>query len=189
MGGRSGLPLLAGIGNIAVATHISKHFKQRRIELGLSLGQLAELCDYTNLSKGANRIATFERTGNAHHDLFRKMAAALEIDSATVRRFAAEDHREWKQWADTPVKPRLVVRLLACVYNPWPLPDHIKTQEQAEEHAAQIARTQRRKVALIWSRRLTAYFDEDGQKSSTEEAKPGEPNSPWVQIGGKRISY
>lgn len=172
-----------------MATHLSAHFRQRRLELGLSLGQLAAQCGYSNLSKGANRISAFEQIGIAHADLLRKLAAALEIDSETVHHLSAEDYREWEQWVDAPVKPRLVVRIYACLYNPWPVPDRIKTQEEAEEYAAEIARTNRKKVALVWSRRLTIYFDEDGQRGTMSEAKPGEPNTPWVQIGGTRIEY
>lgn len=172
-----------------MATHLSDHFRQRRLELGLSLGQLAAQCGYRNLSKGANRIASFEQTGNAHPDLLRKLSAALEIDPETVRHLNVEDYREWEQWVDAPVKPRLVVRIYACFYNPWPVPDRIKTQHEAEEYAAEIARTHGKKVALVWSRRLTIYFDEDGQKGTVSEAKPGEPNTPWVQIGGTRIVY
>ena len=42
-------------------THLSDHLKQRRMEKGLTVRQVAKMVGYTNLSKGVRRIDTFER--------------------------------------------------------------------------------------------------------------------------------
>ena len=65
-------------------THLSQHFQNRRLEMGLSLTQLAKLVGYANVSKGHRKIDTFERTGVCHPALFAKLTAALGITDADL---------------------------------------------------------------------------------------------------------
>ena len=46
-------------------THMAQHFQKRRLEMHLSLTQLARMVGYANVSKGYRKIDTFERTGRA----------------------------------------------------------------------------------------------------------------------------
>ncbi len=172
-----------------MATHLARHVRQRRLEQQLNLGQLSKACGYINVSKGINRLKAFEQTGKIHRDLLDKLATALGIDDQTIKRLHDEDFREWEKWVDEPIKPYLVVRYVACMYAPWELPTDVRTQADAEKHASDTARKYRLQVALVWSRRLTVFFDQQGERWMVSEATPGEANTPWVQIGHTRIVY
>ena len=94
-------------------TLLAKHFHDRRIERGLNLAQLAALIGYQNTLKGINRLVTFEREGQVHPDLLRKLSAILNVPHNTIQRLAVEDQRlfleEWTRWADEPVDRYAVV--------------------------------------------------------------------------------
>ena len=72
---------------------------------------------YSNIAKGIRRIETFEGCGDITNDLLVKLAAALEIDEETIGRLSEEDLREWAAWANEPIKPYMVVRLIAAMYS------------------------------------------------------------------------
>ena len=72
-------------------SHLSDHFKQRRMAKGLSVADLAKAVGYQNVARGIRRIDTFERTGHAHPDLLTKLAKALDVDQATVTKLAYRD--------------------------------------------------------------------------------------------------
>ena len=40
--------------------NLAKYFKQRRLEMGLTLGTLSRLIKYANTNKGSNRTHEFE---------------------------------------------------------------------------------------------------------------------------------
>ena len=88
---------------------LAAHFRKIRLEKGLKLSQLARLAGYSNISKGSNRINSFERTGIVHTDLCIKLAGVLGIDRQTVDRLVDEDRRqffeEWNAWANEPIHP------------------------------------------------------------------------------------
>jgi transcriptional regulator with XRE-family HTH domain len=170
-------------------TKLAEHFRQTRLARGLRLGDLARRLGYKNVGKGANRINTFERGGRIHKDLFAKLAVALGIDSETVDRLVEEDRRqffaEWNAWANEPIRPHLVVRLMAAVYTIHPLPDEIQTVEQAEAYAADFARGKKMHCCLVLSRRLSVWIGDDGSFSGVTEAVPGEANVPYMCLGKK----
>ncbi len=170
-------------------SQLANHFRTARLNKGLNLAQLARLVGYKNVCKGANRINAFERGGSVHADLRRKLAEVLGIDQLTVDRLMEEDRRqffaEWNAWANEPIRPYLIVRLMAAVYSPHDLPEKIQSVEEAEAYAAHVARTRHLRCCLVLSRRISVWIEADGSISGATEAVPGEPNTPVTKIGGK----
>jgi hypothetical protein len=167
-------------------SHLGDAFMARRLERKLTTGQLARLAGYGNLTRGANRINGFEDGGKVAPDLLGKLAAILEINLEDVRRYAAEDYKEWLDWANEPVRPYIVLRHIACVYQRVELPDDAVAPEAAEAYAARLAREKERRVCLVLSRRLSVYFDATGKETQRMEAAPDVPCAPYVEIGGRR---
>jgi transcriptional regulator with XRE-family HTH domain len=143
-------------------SHLGDFFRERRNERGLSLGQLAGIVGYQNVSRGSNRIHKFESGGKVAPDLFARLASALEICPDQVRALAAEDYREWLAWANEPMRPYVVIRHLACIYQRIELPDDALDPEAAEAFAARLARERNRMVCLVLNRRLSVGFDATG---------------------------
>jgi len=176
-----------------VSTNLSRHFEQARIARSLKPGQLATLAGCKNPGKSGNHIRTFELTGKITQCLFEKLVVALGMDAGTIERLVEQDRREffekWLEWVNEPITPYLVERLIAAVYRKLPLPLEITTQDEAEAWAAAVARESRRKCCLVWSRRISIWFDEVGDLVSRSEAVPGKPNMPWLKIGGKTFNF
>src|SRR4051794_40749808 len=97
-------------------SHLGDLFHARRVERGVTVGQLARQVGYRNVSKGCNRLRTFEVGGEVAPDLLSKLATALEVNPGEIRLAIGEDYREWLDWANEPVRPHLVLRYMACVY-------------------------------------------------------------------------
>lgn len=176
-----------------MSTHLSRHFEQKRLARGLRPGQLASLMGCKNPGKIGNRIRQFELSGTISQELFEKLADALEIDAGTIERLVEQDRREyfekWLKWVNEPITPYLVERLIPAIYRRIPLPPEVTTQEEAEAWAAGVARESKRKCCLVWSRRISIWFDEAGQLVGRTEAVPGQPNVPWIKIGGKTFNF
>ena len=168
-----------------MSSNLGSFFRQERLRKGLSLGQLARLVGYKNLSSGSNRIHRCERTGIIHQDLLVKIALVLDIDSKTIDQLFDLDRRrlfsEWLSFANEPITPYVVVRLIPAVYMHCPLPDEICSVEAAEEYASQLSRAKRKRCCLVLSRRYSVWFDEKGKVECRTEAVPGQPNSPYMR--------
>jgi transcriptional regulator with XRE-family HTH domain len=110
-----------------MTNHLRDYFRGRRQRRGLSLGQLARLLGYRNVSKGSNRIARFERAGAVPADLLLHLADALGIDPPTVEDLLERDRqgrlRGWEAWVSEPVPIRLIVRYMPAVYGQVALPE------------------------------------------------------------------
>ena len=169
-----------------MATHLSRHFEERRLAKGFKPRQLAALAGCINISKNANRIRTFEITGKVSTALFEKLIAVLEIDTATIQKLAEQDHRDffdaWIKWVNEPITPSLSIRLMPAFYSRRFLPPDITTMVQAEEWAAAIAKETGKRCCLVWSRKISCWFDNDGVYGRTESV-PGSPNCPWMKLG------
>lgn len=178
-----------------MATHLSEHFKQRRLAKGLRLSEVARLCGYrqTTLGKGSRRINDFENTGSIDEGLLVKLANVLEVGEETIARLSEQDHEEfvrnWNEWADEPVEPSLVVRAIPGFMVSPSLPPELKTQEEMEQFAANIAERHRKKVWLVLSRRVSIYFNESAAARSVIYAKPGQCNSPYMRLKGSRRKF
>jgi hypothetical protein len=174
-------------------THLAEHFHQQRLCRGLSLGQLARLVGYRNVSRGANRIQTFEQRGEVHPDLLSKLCDVLCVHRASVEMLLENDRRdffeEWIVWANQPINPHIVVRLIPAFYITEPLPEGITSQERAEIFASERARHWKRKCCLVLTRRYSVWFDEQGIVYERTEALPGEPNTPYLRLGRRADSF
>ena len=102
-----------------------------------------------------------------------------------------QDRREfiqqWNKWADQPIEPHMVVRVIPGVYFEKEIPPSLSS-EAMERYAADYVRRTHKKVWLIVSRRLTIYFDEDGTKH-VQKAIPGRCNSPYMQLVGSKQKF
>ena len=173
--------------------HLGNYFHEQRLRQNLSRGQLARLVGYRNISKGANRIARFEREGIVTDDLLVALADALGIDLPTVERLIEQDRQEhlqaWEAWVSQIVPIQLVVRYMAAVYGSVKKPGDITTPEQAEAFACEYARKHRLRVCLILNRRQSAWIDEQGSVYARTEATPDKPNMPWMQLRGDKRRF
>jgi hypothetical protein len=170
-----------------MTTHLAEYFAHQRWKKGLSLQQVARLLGYRNLNKGVRRVLTFEQSGEIDDPLFQKLAAMLEVDQATVNRLLQADLGDWTRWANEPIKPYLVVRLMPAIYSHVELPDEVQSVEDAERYASEVARERRLRVCLVLSRRVSVYFGDDGSFQYASEAVPsGGPNEPYTVIGGRK---
>ena len=174
-----------------MTTHVAEHFRKTRLQRGLKLSEVAVRMGYRrtdrSLSHGCNRLQKFETTGDIDARVFVKLAEVLGIDQATVNGLLQQDLEDWLKWANEPVRPCLVVRIMAAVYSRAELPDEIRSVEEAERYASEFAMEHRLRVCLVLSRRVSVYFADDGSFQYASEAVPGgEPNQPHVKFGGKR---
>ncbi len=152
-------------------THMAKHFQQRRIEMHLSLTQLARMVGYMNVSKGYRKIDEFERTGRCHPNLFAKLAVTLGVDGATVSRLRYADYKDWIRTPANPPTPHLLrAGLRACL----DVPEELKTVEEMERYAAGYARRHGAAVTLVLDNRIYVRFDADGSLRDIAEAQPPE---------------
>jgi hypothetical protein len=78
---------------------------------------------------------------------------------------------------------------MACVYQRLELPEDARSPEAAEAYAACLARERKLMVCLVWSRRLSVYFNGTGQVHQRLEAAPNVPCEPYVEIGGRRCMF
>ncbi|GIW78379.1 MAG: hypothetical protein KatS3mg105_0186 [Gemmatales bacterium] len=174
-------------------THLSRYFETKRKAKQLSPGELARLAGCQNISKSGNKIRQFEMHGTINRELFEKIAAVLEVEQNVIEKLVEQDRQEqfaaWLEWVNTPIKPYLVIRLMAAVYSQRAVPSSITTQEEAEKWAAGVAVEIKRRCCLVWNRRVSIWFAEDGSLEQRTETGMGEPNMPYVQVGGKKFLF
>jgi len=146
-----------------------------------------------NVQKNGSRIRSFELSGNIGQQLFEKIATVLEIDAAAIEQLVEQDRREffqaWLAWVNEPIKPYLVIRLMAAIYSSRAVPSRIATMEEAEKWAGAVAGEIKKRCCLVWSRRISCRFSEDGRLTNRTKARPGEPNTPWIKIGGRGPAF
>ncbi len=171
-----------------MTTNLSRFFQQRRITQKISFGDLARELGYTNLVKGANRIIKFEQNGSIHPDLFNKLASALKISTAEIRQCVEADKAEWDAWADEPIEPHLVVRLMAAIYSPKKIPTELQASRTAmEEYASAFSREKGMLAFLVLSRRTRVCFDRDGKNTGSMEDTFERSYGPYMRIGGRKF--
>jgi transcriptional regulator with XRE-family HTH domain len=168
--------------------HLGTYFRERRQQQGLTLGQLARMVGYRNVSKGSNKIVRFEREGAITEELLALLAEALHIDLPTVEELIEQDRKErlraWEEWANKPEPMQLIVKYIPAVYGTVPLPPAAKTPEEAEAFACGYAKQHGRRVCLAVSRRLSIWINKEGQVEARTEAKPDSPNMPFMKLKG-----
>ena len=67
---------------------------------------------------------------------------------------------------------------------PWRVPEEVTTQEGAEAWASRFAIDHHAPVVLYISRRLSVWFDRQGQVTTRNEASPGEVTLPYFRLKG-----
>ncbi|MGA2067830.1 MAG: hypothetical protein ABSG86_22875 [Thermoguttaceae bacterium] len=166
-----------------MSTNLSNHFRQQRIVVGLRPGQVARLLGYRSVVGAANKIIRFEQTGDVDSWLFQKLAAVLFVDKATIKRLMEKDRRElvhrWNQWASQSIKPHIIAEILPGHYMVHYFPENVTTPDQMEKHASQVASDLHQRMWLVFSRKLSVYFDAGGHKRAVQEAAPGEATEPF----------
>ncbi len=172
---------------------LGSYCRTQRVAKGLTLGELAKAVGYKNIGQGATRLHTLETTGEIHPDLLTRVVDVLGLDPTVVQQLIEEDHqdflREWNAWADEPIRPHLIVKVIPGVYWKKNLPNDVLTPEAAEQYATQFAKdhaSRHWEVCLVLSRRESVWFDGDGHVKWRSVAQPGVPNTPYMTLGGKR---
>jgi hypothetical protein len=177
-----------------VATRLSEHFRQRRLALELKHGEVARRLGYRSVAGGANKIVRFEQSGDIDAGLLLRLAEVLDVDRATIGELIEQDRREffeaWNEWANQPIRPHLVERLIPAVYAHCGIPDEILGDVEAmERFASESAKKNHRLTFLVLSRRLSISFNEDGTRRSVNEAQPGRPAGPYMTLGKSRTAF
>jgi transcriptional regulator with XRE-family HTH domain len=171
-----------------MTTHLSRFFRQRREARKLSFGDVARLLGYTNVAKGANKVIKFERDGFIQPELFRKLAAVLEISDDDIRRCIEADKAEWETWADEPIEPHLVARIMCAVYSTKSIPPELRASREAmEEFASAFAKERKWRVWLVLSKRTRIWFNENGDRTGVTEDSFEESFGPYMQVGGRKF--
>ncbi|MFH0823698.1 MAG: hypothetical protein V2B18_13195 [Pseudomonadota bacterium] len=134
----------------------------QREHKGIRLGLPAEMIGYKNRNKGARLILLFEREGIVSDDLLRKLVVALDIDQKGMIQAMDKDRADWEAWVSKSVPMQMIVRLIAAVYRPHPLPAEITTREKTEAYARDFAKRNHYSVCLVLNRRDSVWIGEDG---------------------------
>ena len=174
--------------------HLGRHFQARRLELGLSLGEVARRLGYANVSKGARRVLALEEVGQCcTQEFLVKLMGVLGVDRAVVQELLDRDRAEyveaWEQWVSEPVPITVVRRLVPGMYGIERLPADVTTPEQAIAFGQELARTTHARVYVELSRRVTVVIDEQGEVTARVEATPDSDPRPFTLIGNKPIRF
>ena len=153
-----------------MSRRVGEYFKQRRLEKGLSIVQLAEAVGLTSSNKDARRIGAFEQSGRTTPDLFARLMVALDVDQATLKRLAYEDYKEWLSSLNTPLCPYLVLRALNG--GPIRIPDYVQSVSGMELYAILLAATFQGDVGLIVTPRIKIWFTSEGEIREIIEEVP-----------------
>ncbi|MCK9462888.1 MAG: hypothetical protein M0R80_24970 [Proteobacteria bacterium] len=165
-------------------THLGNYVREQRTARGLTLGQLAKEVGYRNVGKGVNRLRALEESGTAHRKLLDAVVRALRLDARIVEELTLADRdereREWSQWANEPIRPYVVEKIIPGVYRDLKIPDEHLDDPQgfAQRHAEQ----NRRRVCFVASRRLSVWIGEDGIVEGETAAQPDVPNRPYMTV-------
>jgi hypothetical protein len=175
-------------------SQLAQFFKDCRLQRKFTLGELSRIIGYRDAGKGAGRIHRFEENGAVHAVLLAKLTAVFDIDQAKVDALIEEDRRqfirEWLAWATEAIDPYVVVRMVPALYVTEVVPDAgATTLENAEVFAAKRARHWQKRCCLVWSRRHSVWFDEQGEVYDRTEALAGIPNTPYMRLGRSKSPF
>ncbi|MDP6850869.1 MAG: helix-turn-helix transcriptional regulator [Planctomycetota bacterium] len=164
-------------------TYLGQYIRKKRLAADLKVSKLAALIGYKNLNKGCGKVRGLENEGYFQSEEFlSKVAAALNIDHETLDTLIQKDIEAYEAWeVANPVQPHLVLRYMAAVYSRCALPDSITTLDESIRFASAKAVERKLRVCLVWSRRLSIYFDREGQEEGRSEEQP------WMVVNGKRF--
>lgn len=171
-----------------MAVEIGELVKSVRKAKGLGRGELVRRMGYRNLNRGCRHLLAVESGEMPDREFFDKLVSALEIDPEQARAAtkALADRRaaEYERWLDEPIQMHLVIRASPGFLMSESLSD-CADREAAMEYAASRARFFKAKTWLVFSRRESVYFDEEG--NARPSSKPAD--APYMQLKGKRFLF
>lgn len=170
-------------------SQLGNYAREERKKRGLRLQTLAGLIGYENLNKGARRIEQLEKQGICDPDLFQKIVQVLKLDPKEIEVRIEMDQRDFEKYLDEPVPMEMIVRLMAAIYALHPLPEEVKTQDQAMEYAVDYAKKHHMKVCLVLSRRYSYWIDEFGNGFMRETTRQNPRNVPFMQVSGSGKTF
>src|SRR5690242_7026997 len=114
-----------------MSNQLGNFIHETRIKAGLSLHQIASLIGYSNINKGLRRLARLEKEGTCSNFLIQRCSEILNIKQELLQKLIREDVRinceEWNKWADQPIEPHIVTRIIAAFYIRHVVPHEIKS--------------------------------------------------------------
>ena len=154
-----------------VRMHLAEYFKQKRLEMGLSVADVVKMLGYKNISKGMRRINAFEEAGFIHAVLLAKLAKVLGIDDRTVNLIVFKDYKSWLVLMNMPIVPRLFRRALygGGVVE---VPRRFQSAETSERYASHFAMRCGTDVCLMMCPRVKLWFGSDGSLLEIIEEVP-----------------
>ena len=173
-----------------MGTHLSRYFKQLRLDKRLGYGDVARLCGHKNVVKGANKIIRFEERGSIHPDLFDKLKSVLDADDARVDELILQDQEAYcRAWHERAIEP--VVMIVFCrpttAYSPrWRVPSEITTEEEAVVWASEQAKSRQKPLTLRVNRSEAIRIDENGEIEN-RKSLPLKVELPYLQIRKTRF--
>ena len=175
-------------------SHLGKYLRACREAKNLRVIEVARSMGiWTNLNNGCSAVHNLEKSGYAWLDLLNKLVAFYNCDKTVVQQLIDQDRQErvdaWNRWADEPIVPYFVIRMMSAVYSAKSLPCTIKTLEEAEEFASARAKEIHKRCCLVWSRRLTIFYGDNGQVEERKVASLWEDNQPSMKIGGSPVDF
>jgi transcriptional regulator with XRE-family HTH domain len=165
-------------------TYLGQYIKKKRLDAKMKVSKLAAMIGYRNLNKGCGKVRGLENGGYFQSEEFlSKVAAALNIDHETLAPLIQKDIDAYEAWEDAnPIQPHVVLRYIAAVYGQCDIPEQTRLSlDESIRFASAKAVERKLRVCLVWSRRLSIYFDREGQEEGRSEEQP------WMVVNGKRF--
>ena len=138
---------------------------RKRLALGLTLQELAQMVGYRNRNKGARRLERLESEGDGEADLVARVAGALGLDAAEVAERQARDEatREaaFQEWLSVPQPMELYAHVVSVTFV-VPLPEGL-TEEQAIAYAREAQKRLRLRMCLVLDRRRSLWISPEGK--------------------------
>jgi len=181
---------------MAVGTNrLGVFVRQTRVARGLSTGKLAALMGYRNLGKGARRVNSLEAGEEILPGVLSGAIKVLELDPAIVRNLIEQDRQDyiagWNEWADEPIRPYVITKLMPGVYSRKTVPEGMVDLEEVVEWMTGIATARFCRTWLVWTRRVTYWFDAGVVWSQVSENTPFKDCIPYMTLGNstRRLPY
>jgi hypothetical protein len=170
---------------------VGSFLREERFRRGISLGTLASNLGATSpksMSRRCNRIVAIERGELFDAELISRITASLELDQSRVATLVEEEKeaelQAWQIYVNTTVPPVLHIKPFSGFWFRQSLPDDFLGNEALTiDYARTVSENNPSwTIELAVNRRLT-YLLRNGQIEGRIEAKPGQPNAPYMTIG------
>ena len=150
-----------------MAPYLGDLFAILRIRKGLTIRQVARRCRWGKIDDTCKQIDDFEFGERLDPKRVRQLFTIVGIPEGEVDEFLAQARREWERWADEPITPYAVVRLISTVYSRLDIPEDLHGDAAAmERFVADFAKRRRFRVCLVLSRRHRIWIGIDGEREN-----------------------